>query len=305
LAGHIIRFLISYVVYPYRPRIKVEKEKFNELFMFGRWIFASSIVIFLVTQGDSIFVGKVMGITALGFYQMAFTLSNIPTAEISHVVSQVTFPTYSKLQDDAEKLQRVFFKVLQINAFIITPITIGIIFLAPEVISLLLGEKWLPMLGAMQVLAVAGFVRSIAISSGSLLLAINKPDLTTKLQVLRLIILGISIYPLTIKWGILGTSYAILLSITVATACFIYEVLSIIDDNFRRFVKTLIYPLGGATIMTTFFWIFKINTGIINISQFLLLVSFGALIYLFAMYLFDRYLHYGIYKLIRDNFALL
>ncbi len=303
LAGHIIRFVISYAIYPYRPRIRIEKEKLHELFMFGRWIFGSSIVIFLVTQGDSIFLGKMLGITALGFYQMAFTLSNMPTGEISQVVSQVTFPTYSKLQDDVKKINQIFFNVLQLNTFIITPITIGMIYLAPELIRLFLGEKWLPMLGAMQVLAVAGFVRSIAIASGSLLLATNKPDLTTKLQVLRLIILGISIYPLTIKWGILGTSYAILLSITIVTGGFLYKALSLIDGNIRIVFKILMCPLVSAAIMVTFLWIMKTNMGLMNISQFILFIVLGATSYLLSMHWFDRYLNYGMYRLIHERFS--
>ncbi|MBW1612840.1 MAG: oligosaccharide flippase family protein, partial [Deltaproteobacteria bacterium] len=56
LAANFVRLFMSYIIQPYRPRIRFEKEKFQELFSFGRWVLGSSILIFLITQGDDIFV---------------------------------------------------------------------------------------------------------------------------------------------------------------------------------------------------------------------------------------------------------
>lgn len=68
LAGNVIRCFISYLIHPYRPCLSSNLGKTKELFGFGKWILGSSILIFLLTQGDDIFVGKILGTTVLGFY---------------------------------------------------------------------------------------------------------------------------------------------------------------------------------------------------------------------------------------------
>jgi len=118
LAANLTRLLMSYVLHGYRPRVRFEKEKFQELFGFGKWVLASSIIIFLITQGDDIFVGKMLGVTTLGLYQLAYLISNLPATEITHVISQVSFPAYSKLQDDISKLREAYLRVLQLTVFL-------------------------------------------------------------------------------------------------------------------------------------------------------------------------------------------
>ena len=105
LAASSVRLLMSYLIHPYRPRIKFGRAEYRDLFGFGKWIAGSTILVFLITQGDDILVGKMLGVTALGLYQMAYALSNLPATEISHVIAQVTFPTFSKLQENMQKLK--------------------------------------------------------------------------------------------------------------------------------------------------------------------------------------------------------
>jgi lipopolysaccharide exporter len=132
LAGNAARFIVSYFIHPYRPHLSSDLGKAKELFGFGKWILGSSILVFLITQGDDIFVGKLLGATALGFYQLAYRISNMPATEITHVISQVSFPAYSKLQDNISNLREAYLKVLQVTAFLSFPIA-GLIFvLAPD-----------------------------------------------------------------------------------------------------------------------------------------------------------------------------
>jgi lipopolysaccharide exporter len=112
LAFSFVQLFMSYIVHPYRPKVRFEKTKFVELFRFGKWLLAQSIAIFLITQGDDIFVGKMLGVTALGFYQMAYLIANLPATQITHVISGVTFPAYSKMQDDLVRMKKACLRVL-------------------------------------------------------------------------------------------------------------------------------------------------------------------------------------------------
>jgi len=242
LAANFVRLFMSYILHPYRPHARFDKGEFKELFGFGKWVLGSSILIFLITQGDDIFVGKMLGVTALGFYQMAYLISNLPATEITHVISQVTFPAYSKLQEDLPKLREAYLDVLQLTAFISIPLAGGIFILAPDFTQTFLGDKWMPMVPAIQMLVLAGLVRSIAATTGPIFHGIGKPRIDTIWQVIRLIVLIALIYPFTMRWGILGASISVLFSILVSTLGFSFMVIKITKCELKNFGKMIVLP---------------------------------------------------------------
>lgn len=242
LAGNLGQLLVSYAIHPYRPRARLDQAQFLELLHFGKWVLGSSILIYLVTQGDSILVGKVLGVTALGLYQMAYRISNMPATEITHVISQVTFPAYAKLQNDLSRLKEAYFKVLQVTAFLSLLITVLIFIFANDFTRLFLGDKWLPMVPAMQILVLGGFIRSIAATAGAFFVAVGKPSIDTQAQLLRLITLSISIYPLTVYFGITGTSVAVLVSNIAVAIILMSKIFRFCESSLLIFAKNLLSP---------------------------------------------------------------
>ena len=289
LAGNAVRCFVSYLIHPYRPRLSADLGKAKELFGFGKWILGSSILIFLITQGDDIFVGKLLGTTALGFYQMAYRISNMPASEITQVISQVTFPAYSKLQDDIPKLRESYLKVLQITAFLSFPIA-GLIFaLAPDFTKIFLGEKWMPMVPAMMVLVLWGVIRSMAGVNSSILQAVKKPDIITKLSAIKLLILAILIYPLSIKWGILGTSLAVLLSaIFITPNTFHITICKVLRSKISEFFKATSVPFAGTIFIVSLIAFFIPDN--LSLVGFILVVIVGITCYFLVTYILDKIL---------------
>ena len=289
LAGNIARCFVSYLIHPYRPHLSKDLGRAKELFGFGKWIMGSSIIIFLITQGDDIFVGKILGTTALGFYQLAYRISNMPATEITHVISQVTFPAYSKLQDNIPKLREAYLKVLQVTAFLSFPIA-GLIFvLAPDFTKIFLGEKWMPMVPVMMVLVLWGTIRSIGVHHGSVLQAVGRPDILTKLNIIKLAILVILIYPLSIKWGITGTSLAVTISAVFITPIALYITISkILIGKMRMICKIISIPFISTLFMTLLLRILIINN--LSLLEFILAGLLGATFYFITTYVLDNIL---------------
>ncbi len=251
IAGNGTRLLFSYIVYTYKPAFHFDHQKTRELFGFGKWIFISSILIFLVTQGNDIFVGKVLGLTMLGFYQMAYKISNLPTTQIAHVISQVTFPAYSKLQNRTDQLRTAYLRVLRKTSLLVFPIAALILLFASDFTSLFLGAKWMPMVPALQVLALAGLVRSIAATTGPIFHGVGKPRIDTIWQGVRFFVMAALIYPCVIRFDIMGASFAVLTGIFIATIGFCYETLKIIKCSFFDFCKHILVPALNATAMAS------------------------------------------------------
>jgi O-antigen/teichoic acid export membrane protein len=294
LAGSVVRMVVSYLIHPYRPRLHFNQKQFKELFGFGKWVLGANIALFLIMQGDDIFVGKLLGITALGFYQFAYKLSNLPATEISHLIMQVTFPAYSKLQDNLPRLRKAYLKVLQITMFLSFPIA-GLIFvLAPDFTKIFLGEKWLPMVPSMQVLVFCGLFRSIGATMGPVFQAVGRPDILTKLAFARLAIIVALIYPLSIKWGIAGTSSAVLISsfITMPVAYYITVNRILRGSMPTLFKKSMLVPLISSALMVLLLYFCIERT--VSLLGFVPVIVAGIFFYLLLGYSLDKILKYGI-----------
>lgn len=302
LASNIARMIMSYIVHPYRPRFKLDLKKAKELFGFGIWVWGSSILFFLVTQGDDIFVGKLLGVAALGLYQTAYRISNIGSTEIADLISQVTFPAYSKLQDHLAELRDAYLKTLQFTVFISIPVA-GLVFsLAPEFTKIFLGTKWLPIVPVMEVLAFVGLMGSIAATAVPVFLATKNPGRDTRWRACQLLVLAAFIYPLSVQWGIQGTAMSVLLSVMVMASGFIMEVTKITQCGFSVFFQKLIYPLTSSVFMIIAIIAAKTIIPSGGVFQFLGLALIGVVTYLLTSYLFDRLFNYGIVQLIKNNF---
>ncbi len=289
LAGNLVRMAVSYLIHPFRPRPRLNQKQFKELFGFGKWVLGSSILVFLITQGDDIFVGKLLGVTALGFYQLAYRLSNMPATEITHVISQVTFPAYSKLQDNLPRLREAYLKVLQITVFLSFPIA-GLIFvLAPDFTKIFLGQKWMPMVPAMQALAFWGLIRAVGATTGPVFYSVGKPRIATKIQFIELILLVILIYPLTAQYDILGTSLAIVFAGLVGGIAGCYLAVKTTLCNRRDFFMVFSFPLLATVIMISSTIVAKRYwNGPVGISALFVLVLSALSIYLASAYLFGQ-----------------
>lgn len=304
LANYFVTFLVSYIIYPYKPKLELNIEKFKELFSFGKWLLSSSILVFLLTQGDDIFVGKLLGVAALGLYQMAYRISNMPATEISHIISQVTFPAYSKLQDNIDKLRKAYLKVLQVTAFLSFPIAGLIFILAPNFTRIFLGEKWMPMVPAMQVLAFWGLIHSIGATIGPILQGAGRPELATKLQVVKLVILLILIYPLTKSLGILGAALAVVLSAILLNPIADIVVIRIIKCKIASFVKALAIPASATILVVFIIRLAQIHVfREANILSFFFLFSSAIFSYLGLMYILDKFTNFGMKDLIKESLA--
>ena len=187
MAFNLSRLLLSFLLHPYRPAFRIDRAKFNELFQFGKWILLSSVVITVVTQGDSVFVGKVFGATALGYYQMAFLISNILATEITNTVSQVVFPSYSQIREDHQRLKEAFFRVFQFIVVICFPLSAGIYILSAEFSQLCLGEKWNPAVPLIQIMSVLCSLRAFGGTAVALFWGIGAPRYAMKYSMVQMV----------------------------------------------------------------------------------------------------------------------
>jgi O-antigen/teichoic acid export membrane protein len=249
VANNIVKFVLSYLIHEYRPNIELNLQYAKEMFEFGKWMFASAILLFLYRQGDDVLVGWFFTATSLGFYQIAYRFSNAPATEVTHIISRVAFPSFSKVQNDIDRLRMGYFRVVQLSTTIGFPMAAGIAAITPQFVLVVLGNQWAPMIPLMQVLAIAGGLRTFAANSGAVFKAVGRPDLDTQLQVLKTTTIALAIYPAAKYFGVLGVALVILGSALLMQPLVIYVLLPLIDGTLQELISRLIYPFLSSALM--------------------------------------------------------
>jgi O-antigen/teichoic acid export membrane protein len=284
LAGNVAITTTSYLIHGYRPSIEFNLEFAKELFSYGKWLTAQGGLIFIVNQGDDAFVGWFLTAAALGYYQFAYKFSNAPATEVSHVISSVAFPAYSKIQSDIDQLREGFYRTINLTMFLSFPVATGIAVIAPTFVLAFLGEKWLPIVPAMQVLAAWGLLRSLGATVGPLFNAVGRPDFNTKFQIFKVIFMAIFILPATEAYGIVGTAAVVVGHTLITNPVADYLAINIVDGSYRRFLANLAYPAVGSLLMGgTILAVDATHSTPWQLLDFILLVGLGVLTYAVTM----------------------
>ncbi|MBE0535804.1 MAG: lipopolysaccharide biosynthesis protein [Phycisphaerae bacterium] len=306
LAAGIVSVIVSYRMHPYRPRFAIDRQKAKEMWRFGRWIFSINVIGFLMTQGDDYFVWGTLGVMALAYYQTAYKFANIPATQITTVISQVAFPAYAKLQHDIPRLRNAYLKVFELTAFLAFPCTGLIFILARDFVILFPGEQWLPIVPAMQILALKGLERSLGASRGPLFSAVGKPGTSTGLQIVKLVALIAFIYPFTHRWGFVGTSALIVIIGMAAQPFGLYLAKRILQCRMSDLIRPAILPLAATLIMVaTVMLIRTVALQKTNVTSFLLLGLLASAAYLVVVYVGDRLVRGRIREIIAEQVTFL
>jgi len=210
--------LVIWLISPYRPTFRFSGRLARDMMDYGKYVLGAQIVIFVLTNVDNAVVGKVLDMTALGFYAMAYSIANMPATNITHVVGRILFPTYSVMQDDRGKLRVMFLKVVKYVSLMTVPASFALFTLAPELVANILGEKWIPAVPAMMILCMSGLLRSLNAVTGDLFKAVGDPKYLRDISIIQLIVIAILVIPAA-KWGgIVGVAVLIVFKDVIAAA---------------------------------------------------------------------------------------
>ena len=227
IAGALLEVILSFILMRPLPRLHIRKDYFSEIFHKGKWVTAYGFFNYIAQQGDNVIVGKVMGASALGVYGMAYNISTLPISEITDVVSKVVFPVYAKIAGDTQRLRSAFVK----STLVISLSTIvmgGVLFFFPnQIISVILGNKWLTAVPVLRVLAAYGVLRAISGSASALFLGVEKQKYVTSMTFIRFAGLVITIYPFVKMFGLIGAGYSALISVAVEIPVIVYYVFKV------------------------------------------------------------------------------
>jgi O-antigen/teichoic acid export membrane protein len=140
----------------WHPVLVFSCQSFRELFGFGAYMLLTHFVNTLGQQIQSMFIGKLFSPVTLGFYSKALGTESLASHSISSVITQVTYPLYSEVQNNRELLASMIRKLTVIISYFTFPLMLLLMLLAKPIFVLLYSDRWLPSVPYFQVLCIVG-----------------------------------------------------------------------------------------------------------------------------------------------------
>jgi O-antigen/teichoic acid export membrane protein len=249
VVGALAATSLSYAMHPFRPRVEWHWSVMRELLSYGKFITGSALTYFILAQGDNAVVGKVLGSFPLGYYSLAYTLALSPHAAVGDTLNRVLLPAYATIQRQDARLRSGFLEIRQLSAAAVLPLAALLAMAAPEVVGVLLGERWLPIIPLVQLLSIYGAINALDTGQKTLLRAVGRPDRALYIDLVRVPLFAVLIYVWTLRFGLIGACWAVILPAAVTQLLAVPLTAGAIGSTSGDLMRVLTGP-AIATVLT-------------------------------------------------------
>jgi O-antigen/teichoic acid export membrane protein len=187
VAGAATSTIALWIQVPYRPRARLTRAYIRDLAGFGGLLTIIDIGAVLVYNLDYVFIGRVLGASALGLYTIGFRMPELVILNLANVAGDVLFPAYTAL--GRARMVEGFLVALRYTVMLTLPLTIGIVLLAKPIILVLFGHQWVGSIDVMRVIAVYAFAIAMVIPSGTVFKATKQAWISVVFTSIGLVVL--------------------------------------------------------------------------------------------------------------------
>lgn len=138
-----------------------------------------NLAVYINTNSDNLIIGKLLGAQSLGYYNLAYQLAMLPAFALSQI-NRVNFSVLSQRDNQGQKVYLC--QILEIYALIYAPIYGVAFIIAPWIIPLVYGSKWMPAVKLFQIVLIFAYARGFMSILGVALIAANKPNINAAIN---------------------------------------------------------------------------------------------------------------------------
>lgn len=216
VGSQVVATAASYGMAPRRPRFSREWARMRRLLHFGKWVSGARALMHLSVTADAFIVGSLLGTRALGLYQFAYRVAELPVVTFTRAVGIVALPGFSERQGRPIELRQAYRAALRLALGINCTFALGVLLFGGVAVEWLIGAQWLPAVPVVRILSAAMVFRAVLIVSSQFFDAARQPRLTVRANLVRLSVLLVTIGPLASVFGMHGAAISVLLSSLVA-----------------------------------------------------------------------------------------
>lgn len=277
----VIGVVAMYILQPWKPGFALSKDSLKSLLKFGVPYQLNNFLATIKDDGLTIVLGGILGSFGLGILGTAQKLAQYPLRFFMDNVTKVTFPAFSRMQNDKSDLTRSLNRSIFFICALVYPSLVGLFSLFPVLIIVIPKyQKWAPAFIPLIFLSFNSSLAAVTTQLTNLLTSIGKIKITLKLMIMWTTLTWLFLPFLSKRWGVNGAAlgYAI-----VGSSSFIvfYLVKKHLDWSVKN---SVLKPLMASLLMGTVLFIVK---GFLPYNIFVLIIlvilggfAYGAILYL-------------------------
>jgi O-antigen/teichoic acid export membrane protein len=236
----------------HHPRLAFAWSRSSRLVRFGLYQVAEHMLDFLNMQLDTLLMGKLTGMTAVGYYSPVKSLCMKPVGLLNPIFTNVSFPIMSRVQDNLPRVAKIYLLQVRVIASITCPLYVFAAVAAEPLVEVIFGPQWHSAVPVMRTLAVWGCLVSIGNPVGSLLLATGNVRRSMLWNVFASCITPASVI-VAAPYGVLTVACAMVVVQTVLLIpAWRYLIWPTVRAPLKDYLKTLAHPAVPAAITGTF-----------------------------------------------------
>lgn len=215
LSRQALNSLFLWIWNSWLPKLIFSLASFKELFGFGSKLLLSGLIDTIYRNIYYLIIGKFFSAQALGYYTKASDFKNVPSQGLNTVISRVSYPVLSSIQDDKPRLKQNYQRLIRSTMFITLILMLGLAAVAEPMIIVLIGEKWRPSIIYLQLLCFSGMMYPLQALNLNMLQVSGRSDLFLRLEIIKKI-LAIPVILIGIYFGITAMILGIIVNSQIA-----------------------------------------------------------------------------------------
>ncbi len=240
MSNEIIDSLILTFVTKIKFRLQFSYARFKSLFSYGGKIFFASIVTTLYNQAKPLIVGLKFSTNDLAFYNKGESFPSLINSVVNSTLTTTIFPAMAKCQDSTEAIRNITHRYISVMSYLLCPILLGFFSVSDNFVSVILTEKWNPIVPYIKVFCIAYMLDLIQIGNINAIKALGRSDLILKMEIIKKSLYAVVILSFVL-WGgspiVLATSTII--CNLIATVVNIYPNRKLIGYGYRDLLQDM------------------------------------------------------------------
>ncbi|WP_137180338.1 oligosaccharide flippase family protein [Roseomonas sp. AR75] len=206
MTGTALTVVMTYVLYPYRPRLSLAKHR--DFLGFSFWTMMFSLASYAARVVDEVVVRRMVSTQVFGLYHTSRDLSRTLVSEMVAPASAALLPGLARLQDEPARFARAAQHMVGAGAIVAVAAGLGVSATAEEITGLLLGPKWAGAAAILQITAIGVAGQTLAGLHRSILIPLSKQHWSAALWALRAAVLAAVCVPAGAYGGVLAVAAA-------------------------------------------------------------------------------------------------
>ena len=280
LLNNLVGTLILWFTVKWRPVARFSLERLKGLFSYGWKLLVSSLLNIVSDKLRPLIIGYRFSPADLSFYNEGLLFPNLIVDNVNSSIDSVLLPALSQQQDSAEQVKTMTRRAIQISSYIMWPLMIGLFVCAEPLVSLLLGQDWLPCVPFVRIFSLYYALFPIHTANLNAIKAMGRSDIFLRLEIVKRV-LDLVFVVSTVFIGVQAMAYGLLIQGVLCLFINSYPNRKLCGYAFSQQLRDIIPAFLLAAAMGLLVWLISL-AGFGSLVTLILQVLTGAVFYIAA-----------------------